>query len=51
MKKTLAKAKAKPAKTDPVKSEPVRKTPDKAISPHDALHSLVRGAYAHKVCR
>ena len=51
MKKTVAKAKAKPAKVEPAKNEAVRKTPDKATSPHDSLHSLVRGAYAHKVCR
>jgi hypothetical protein len=50
MKKTATKTKAKPAKTEPAKSAPAPKTQPNA-SPLDPLHSLLRGAYAHRACR
>jgi hypothetical protein len=53
MKKRVEKPKTKPAKPESAKSEPAPKTLAKAAasSPHDSLHSLLRGTYASKVCR
>jgi len=51
MKKRVEKPKAKPAKPEAVKDETARKAPTVVSSPYDALHSLLRGAHAHKICR
>jgi len=48
MKKPIAKPKAKPAKTAAAKPTTAKKPP---ASPHDHLHSLLRGTHASKICR
>jgi len=46
MKKRVGKSKAKPASAKIV----VARKAKPATSPHDHLHSLLRGAHAHRVC-
>jgi hypothetical protein len=53
MKKRVEKPKSKPvaAKLGAVKSGETQKaSPRTAASPHDPLHSLLRGTHAHKLC-
>jgi hypothetical protein len=50
MKKRIQKSKPKSAAA---KAKAARKSPVRAaaaVSPHDPLHSLLRGAHAHRVC-
>jgi hypothetical protein len=51
MKKRVEKPKVKSAKPEAAKNETARKAPVLVASPHDALHNLLRGAHAHKICR
>jgi hypothetical protein len=53
MKKRVEKSKSKPVATKSAadKTEPARRALPKAASPHDPLHSLLRGTHASKICR
>jgi hypothetical protein len=50
MKKRAEKSKPKSAsaKSNAARKQPARRSA--AASPHDSLHSLLRGAHAHRVC-
>lgn len=53
MKKRVEKPKSKPVatKNGADKNETARKAPARTASPHDPLHSLLRGTHASKICR
>jgi hypothetical protein len=51
MKKRVEKPKAKPvAAKNGVTRKELPRSASAALSPHDQLHSLLRGTHAHKVC-